>query len=148
MTSRSTSAAAPLPLGLIVLSAIIGGAGALLVLGAGTKRTAVPAATPGVLAVAHGAGAAARAANPWPDPVARAAAPVQPSAAVAERDDRMALDDAALARRAREEFGFDCPAIAERSPRRSGHVDFTCTDGTMLRAYVMSGELPRIGAVD
>lgn len=149
----------------LVVAACVGGAGMWLVLNHGAGPQAAPvASTP----AAAPAAAPSPATSPWPAPAAAstatnamprsataparatnaasAPAPEIPSARVppGENPADYALDDATLVRRARTQFGLDCPGIAERATRRSGHFDVVCSNGLVLRVYLMGDGPPRI----
>lgn len=148
----------------ILLAALVGGVGTWLVLTHGaapnagaTHDTTGVASTPASAAPRSG-GMPIADTGPWAPPPA-AAAPATPSrapASVAATAVPMAkvppgadpadyaLDDATLARRARTQFGLDCPEIAERAPRRNGHIDVVCSSGLVLRVHLMGDGPPRI----
>lgn len=161
----------PAGLGLkwIALSAAIGAAGMWLVLNRDATpeaRAPMPAATvaPAPTAVSPPADAA-----PWPAAPAVAPAPAAPPTAAVRtpsirREDTAlpspelgpplgdpadyALDDATLSRRARTQFGLDCPGIAERRARRSGRFEVICTNGLRLRVNLMGDGPPGITPLD
>jgi hypothetical protein len=146
-TSRPSASGSP-GVGWIAGAAAAGAIGAWLVLSAGT-----PAKSPAAAAATQPYDAVAAPTNPWPAPSAPASAPTEvaapvrvspPANSATDFPPDAPLDDASLARRAREMFGFDCPAIVDRGPRRSGHIDVTCSNGERLRVHVMDGANPTI----
>lgn len=135
-----------MPLKWIALSAAVGAVVTWFVLNAGTAAPQPAAPVTAGAAAPTGAPAA----DPWPAPAAAAANATAVRAtpraeAPADVTTEAPLDDASLMRLATDKFGFDCPGIGERSRRRNGHIDITCTNGQMLRVYVMDGANPRVG---
>lgn len=152
----------------LALAAAVGAIGMWLVLSRGADRdaglsAAQPAATTAAANVASSP--ALSTASPWPAAPAAApsAAPPKPVAAVRREDTALpspelgppigdpadyVLDDATLSRRARTQFGLDCPGIVERRARRSGRFEVICSNGLRLRVDLMGDGPPGISAVE
>jgi hypothetical protein len=67
-----------------------------------------------------------------------------PVASTAPSDPNAPLDDAGLAKRAREVYGLECAGVVARDPPRNGFYMVTCVNGFRYRVYETPGELPVI----